>query len=134
MTKNTILTIIISLIIGGGVGYTLAKPQPNESNMKMSAMDHSEDHSGMNMNDGNMDAMMMDMMKRLDGKTGDELDKVFLEDMIVHHQGAVDMAEVLLAGTERDEMRKFANEIISVQTREIDMMQQWLSNWFPVNQ
>ena len=78
----------------------------------------------------NMDTMMMDMTARMKGKIGDQLDKVFLEDMIVHHQGAVDMAKLLKAGTKRPELQKMADDIVTVQTKEIDMMKEWLKDWF----
>ncbi len=77
-----------------------------------------------------MESMMMDMTERMQGKTGDELDKIFLEDMIVHHQGAVDMAIILRDKTGREELKSFAQEIISVQDQEINMMKGWLSEWF----
>lgn len=77
-----------------------------------------------------MGAMMMDMTARLEGKKGDELDRIFLEDMIVHHQGAVDMAILLRDGTNRAEMKKFAEDIIRVQTAEIAQMEAWEKSWF----
>lgn len=79
---------------------------------------------------GDMGSMMMDMAARLEGKTGDALDKVFLEDMIVHHQGAVDMAKLLAAGSNRPEMQKFAADIIRVQSAEIEQMEAWEKSWF----
>ena len=88
------------------------------------------DHSMMNMNDMGMEAMMMDMTARMEGKTGDELDRIFLEDMIVHHQGAVDMAIIIKENTERPELKAFAQEIIDVQDQEINMMKSWLAEWF----
>lgn len=86
----------------------------------------------MNGDMGGMDmgAMMMDMTARLEGKKGDALDKIFLEDMIVHHQGAVDMAVLLRDGTNRAEMKKFAEDIIRVQTAEIAQMEAWEKSWF----
>ena len=80
----------------------------------------------------NMDSMMMDMTARMKGKTGDELDKVFLQDMIVHHEGAVDMAKELQKGTKRPELQKMAKDIIDVQTNEISMMKNWLRDWFGI--
>lgn len=104
-------------------------------------MSGNEDMPGMNMSqydDGggssmSMDDMMKDMNASLQGLKGDDLDKEFLKEMIVHHQGAVDMAKVLQAGTKRPELQKMANDIITVQTKEIQMMQGWLDAWFPAN-
>lgn len=78
-----------------------------------------------------MDNMMMDMLAGMKGKTGVELEKVFLQEMIVHHQGAVDMArELLKDSTIKPELVKFANDIITAQTKEIEMQKTWLSTWF----
>lgn len=77
-----------------------------------------------------MGSMMMDMTARLEGKSGDALDKIFLEDMVVHHQGAVDMAKLLAAGSKRAEMQKFAADIIRVQSAEIAQMKAWEKSWF----
>ena len=81
-----------------------------------------------------MNTMMMDMAAGMKGKTGDALDKVFLEEMIVHHQGAVDMAMELQKGTKRPELQKMAQDIITAQSKEITMMKQWLKEWFPAQQ
>lgn len=98
----------------------------------MTGMHMMPDGSMMMSDGGSMDmgAMMMDMTARLEGKKGDALDKIFLEDMIVHHQGAVDMAVLLRDGTSRPEMKKFAEDIIRVQQAEIDQMKAWEKAWF----
>ena len=54
--------------------------------------------------------------------------------MIVHHQGAVDMAVIIADRTRRPELKAFAQEIIDVQDKEITMMQGWLTEWFPVEE
>ena len=77
-----------------------------------------------------MHAAMDDMMGGLAGKTGDEMDKTFLDEMIVHHEGAVEMANMLLASTKRLELKEMGTNIISAQTEEIEMMQKWRSEWF----
>lgn len=73
---------------------------------------------------------MHDMMSGLDGKTGDDFDNAFISEMIVHHEGAVDMAEAVLENSKRPELIKLANEIISAQTKEINMMKNWRDEWF----
>lgn len=56
-------------------------------------------------------------------------DKAFIEEMIPHHQMAVMMANMLLQGTSRPEMKKLAQDIISAQTKEINQMRQWYTAW-----
>lgn len=72
---------------------------------------------------------MDDMVNMLKGKTGDELDAAFLEGMIPHHQGAIDMANLVLQNAKHEEIRQMARDIISAQQREIDMMKQWQRDW-----
>jgi uncharacterized protein (DUF305 family) len=81
--------------------------------------------------DGNKMFMAMDMMTGgLEGKTGKELEKAFLLGMIPHHQGAVEMAKKLLEDpTVSQELKDFANKIISAQEGEIQTMKDWLKNY-----
>lgn len=58
-----------------------------------------------------------------------DFDRAFIEDMIPHHQMAVMMASMLKNGTYRPEMKKLADNIITDQTSEIDMMRKWLIEW-----
>jgi uncharacterized protein (DUF305 family) len=76
------------------------------------------------------DMTMTQMSAMLEGKTGDALDKAFLEGMIPHHEGAVTMAKQLLAGSNRPEMKGFARDIISAQSAEIAKMKVWQNAWF----
>lgn len=58
-----------------------------------------------------------------------EFDAEFLRQMIPHHEMAIVMAEMLASGTERDEMKKLADQIITSQAREIQVMRSWLAGW-----
>jgi uncharacterized protein (DUF305 family) len=110
ISTNTILFLAIGLLTGFLIW---GKQEPAE-------MHHSMDMQGA------MDSMTMS----LGGKTGDEFDKAFLSEMIVHHKGAVDMANQVLATSKRPELIKLSNDIISAQTKEIEMMQNWEKTWF----
>ena len=76
-----------------------------------------------------MDDMMQAMTLSLDGKTGYEFDQAFLSEMIVHHEGAVKMAQMVLTNSKNPELVKLANDIIKAQTGEIKMMQDWQKAW-----
>lgn len=58
-----------------------------------------------------------------------EFDKAFLSQMIEHHQMAVMMANMLNISTDRPEMKKLGNDIITAQNKEIGDMQQWQQQW-----
>jgi uncharacterized protein (DUF305 family) len=69
-------------------------------------------------------------LKELDAATGVEFDRLFLEFMIVHHEGALQMVKDLFAaprGGQEVDVNVFANDVVSVQTAEIGVMRQMLS-------
>ena len=83
--------------------------------------DHA-DHAG-------MEGMLTDeQMERLAAAEGAEFDRLWLEGMIAHHEGAVVMAEtVLRSGTHRPS-QDLAEEIIATQQAEITRMQAMLGD------
>ncbi len=54
-------------------------------------------------------------------------DKDFLAGMIPHHQGAIDMAKIVLEHGKDPKVKKLARDIIKAQEREIAMMKSWLA-------
>lgn len=69
-------------------------------------------------------------MGMLQGKSGDAFDKAFIEMMIPHHEGAIDMSESAKQNANHDEIKKMADEIISAQAREITQMKEWYKSWY----
>ena len=55
-----------------------------------------------------------------------EPDRDFVVMMIPHHQGAIDMAKVLLLYGKDEQLKRLAQEIITDQQSEIQLMQLWL--------
>ncbi len=86
----------------------------------------SDDHS-MHMMEGTttMETMMHDMNRALEGKTGAEFDSVFLREMIVHHEGAVEMAKAARERAADPRIKALAEAIITAQEKEIADMKAW---------
>ena len=59
-------------------------------------------------------------------------DRVFIDEMIDHHQGAIRMARAVLDQTEGEELRSLANAIVSAQSEEIERMNRWRTAWYGV--
>ena len=74
---------------------------------------------------GGMDHSMMNM------DPSQPFDAQFIDSMIEHHQGAVAMAEQVLAEAEHAELRTMADAIIAAQTQEIAAMTTWRQDWYP---
>lgn len=85
--------------------------------------EHAEmDHGAMGMPDEGE----LDELAETDGA---EFERRFLQGMIVHHEGAVTMAETVLAEGADPEVRGIAEAVISAQTAEIEQMNTWLDEW-----
>ncbi|MDQ5857314.1 MAG: DUF305 domain-containing protein [Acidobacteriota bacterium] len=83
---------------------------------------------------GNMEMPGMESSKSMDmshmqSMSGKELDLMFIDMMIPHHQSAIAMSQDALAKAEHPEIKELAQKIISDQQKEIDQMQQWKSRW-----
>ncbi len=129
MEKNVVVIGLVALIIGAGGGYALgmnkvSEPVVNTGGHMMA--DGTTMGGPMNGMQGEMDSMM----QGLSGKTGDAFDQAFLSEMIMHHQGAVVMAEAALKDAKHQEIKDLAKNIISAQNAEIKEMQDWQKAWY----
>jgi uncharacterized protein (DUF305 family) len=75
------------------------------------------DHSNMDMGSGGM--MAPSEMVLVGGEYSDER---FIDAMVPHHQGAIDMAEVALENAEHLELLQLAENVISTQQAEIEQL------------
>ena len=93
-------------------------PQPDES----MGMDHGD------MGDESMDGMMSEEdMQALDGAEGAEAGRLFLEQMIVHHEGAVEMAQTEVEDGSNKAAIEMASTIVTSQSSEIQTMEDLLA-------
>lgn len=66
------------------------------------------------------------MHKDMDIAYQGDADADFVRGMIPHHQGAIDMAKIVLAHGKDPELKKLANGIVAEQEKEIAVMRAWL--------
>lgn len=66
---------------------------------------------------------MMDAMEE-----GEDPDTAFLEEMIRHHQGAIDMAQLALERATHQELRDLARDVVLAQADEVHQYQTWLND------
>lgn len=83
------------------------------------------------MEHGNMSGMDHSMMMDL-GPADAEYDLRFIDAMIPHHRGAIDMANEALQKSQRAEIKSLAQNIIEAQNREEnELMRNWRKAWYP---
>ncbi|MEV0222482.1 DUF305 domain-containing protein [Streptomyces sp. NPDC050704] len=70
--------------------------------------------------------MSSEDMDKLDKASGAEFDKMFLEMMVDHHEGAIEMARTEKADGEYGPATKLADDVIAAQTAEIEQMDKML--------
>lgn len=91
-------------------------------------MEMGEDHSGHDMGGMDMSGMMSeDDMQALADAQGPEFDRMWLEMMIAHHQGAISMAEQVKGASSNADVTSLAGAVMTGQAEEIDTMQKLLA-------
>ena len=80
---------------------------------------------GHSMGDG-MGGMLSDSdLSALKGSTGKAFDKLFLEGMIAHHEGAIDMV-MMIENSQDSDVKRLGQDIVKSQTAEIELMKELL--------
>ncbi|MBD2068959.1 DUF305 domain-containing protein [Leptolyngbya sp. FACHB-671] len=118
---------LLALTLSGSLtvlSFGLAACSPSESSTQPEVSQESStamegmDHGG--------HAMNMDL-----GPADESFDLRFIDAMILHHQGAVEMAQTALEQSSRDEIKQLSQTIIAAQEQEIQQMQEWRQTWYP---
>lgn len=75
------------------------------------------------------DPHMQADMEHMKSLAGAELDRMFLQDMIPHHAGAIEMAHRALPNLKRSDMRTLAMSIVASQAKEVGKLQEMLNSY-----
>jgi uncharacterized protein (DUF305 family) len=132
-TKFLALFLVISAIMGAACNSEQASITNNNSatHMNHNNMNHGEmNHGNMNHQTMNHDQMSHSEMKSSPNAANAPYDLQFLDTMIAHHQGAVDMARDVETKAEHDELKTLARNIITSQEKEIGEMKARREKWF----
>ena len=101
------------------------------------AQDHSAHHAMPAANDSPSNtafaAVNEKMHAAMEIPLSGDTDIDFIAGMIPHHQGAVDMARVVLEYGKDPQVRAFAEEILKTQEAEIEWMEAWLAEHLPAD-
>lgn len=116
METKSLLYGIIGFLLGGLLVSIVATTQNDSDQNSFMQTQNNTQHTGMTAG-------------QLENLKGDDFDKEFIKEMIMHHQGAIDMAKLIETNAKHDELKKLGQDIISAQTREIDMMRAWQKQW-----
>lgn len=131
MEKESVLMGVAGLVLGVLLTGFIAGTAVNNNNtgmMRMMGVRTEQSSEQSNVTDHSQ-MSMADMTKQLQSLNGDEYDKAFVEMMIAHHQGAIDMAVMSEARAKHAEVKTLSDAIIVAQTKEIQDMKQWQKDW-----
>ena len=130
--QNTILiaTLLIILLLGGAI-YYINRNSSNNSNMMSVMNSKARETSKSSSNDsmmsmGEMDSSMMGIKMAETVKD----DQTFLENMIPHHQEAINTSKIVISKSSDTEVKRFAQKVIDDQSKEINDMKSWYKSWF----
>lgn len=113
--KKIAATTLLVLLLGSVVAYA-----------QTSHGSHGTDMSGDTPATTAFRAANVTMHKDMDIRFTNDADVDFVRGMIPHHQGAIDMAKIVLEHGKDEQTRRLAMDIIRDQEREIEQMRAWL--------
>lgn len=128
------LTLFLFLSIGFGLACSspnTATKENSHSGMNHNAMNApAANHNSSNQQNMNHAEMNHSEMNSSPNAANAPYDLQFLDTMIAHHQGAVEMAKMIDTKTNRLELKTLAKNITTSQEKEIKEMKSWRDKWF----
>lgn len=122
--QRSLIILAIGLIVLGSVGFFGALAVTNwSSDSELGSTTGPRAGPGTGPNRGPGSGM---------GRGGEAgaVDAMFIEQMVPHHQDAIDMAEMAITSAEHPEVVELAESIKESQSAENEQMREWYSEWF----
>lgn len=110
--NGRLVTIIVAVVVAAGAGLAVGAAI-------WAGGDHGDDSMSSSTAHG-ADGMMMTSLD----------EQSFLEQMVPHHESAVEMATMALEKSTRPQVRQLAQGIIDAQEAEISQMRDWHQEWY----
>ena len=117
--KNILIAVAALLIIGIGAWYFITDRQTTKENQQQANTT----------SEATADSTAAANDNKFAKLTGESYDEAYIADMLAHHEGALNMSEMVSAGTERPELIQLAQTIMQTQSQELMKMQTWQQEW-----
>ena len=126
LTLNSARTLCLAPVLAMGL-MTATQAQTAKPAMPSASMPQMQMQKGMGGSGDMKQSMMMGMDSMQKMQMSGDTDKDFAMMMKIHHQGALDMAQMELAQGKSPEMKAMAKQIIAAQKKEIAQFDKWLA-------
>ena len=113
LNRQILALVAVTFALLGGIGMFAGG---------MAAPAHEEDSCGTSAADGAFMGM---------SDPDAPYDLRFIDEMVMHHQGAIMSSEMMIGDSEHPELRDLAQRIQEEQQRQIDQMRAWRAEWYP---
>ena len=125
MKLKFIITAIVSLVLGAGIGIIFSKvvisPDTDSSNPTVSVESEHEKSDEVK--------TFAENMKTLRTKQGKEFDKEFIALIMGNSQDAITMASLASEQADKDEIKVFADYFKNSEIANINQLKSWYSEW-----
>lgn len=120
MKRNQIIAIVVGFAILVVVAWFIIATQrsPLDVNRQYNAAETKQEPKKEKTSDN-----------RFASLKGEAYDEAYIADMLAHHTGAVNMAEMVNGATDRTELQNLAMNIMQTQSEEIMQMRSWQKDW-----
>lgn len=130
MNRTTMRELVMVVLLGAAAGSMSALAQTGTTPSDKPASQGQAGMGAMHSQGGMMDmhgAMMKGMQQMQSMPMTGDTDRDFATMMRMHHQGALDMAEVELKNGKDAQLKRMARRIIEAQKKEIKEFDDWLA-------